>query len=256
MSVKIAHSTWCCKNIDDALAVIEKEKYLEWDLNTLPFSLNAQRMSYVRSFIRDNGEVRFHLPHSFWDIGASDASIADNSLDYYGRLFETIRYLNAQYAVMHLGVFDGADEDIALENLVILANRANNCGIKLCVENLIHGLSSNMNFIGKCLSVPHVYMCFDTGHAEILRRQEGNTVVENIVSVKEKIIHAHVYDCEDDSLNHIPFTQQSITTNVWLPLLQTTGCLWYTMEVDLREEQDEQKKLMEQYLHNKKQLSK
>ena len=251
MPIKIAHSTWCCNNIDDALAIIKKEKYLEWDLDTLPFSLNQRRMSYVRDFIRDNGEVRFHLPHSFWDIGINDKSIWSSSLEYYGRLFDTISFLNAHYAVIHLGAFDGYNEDIALENLAYIAQRANDCDINLCVENLIHGLTSDMSFVKKCLTVPHVNMCLDTGHAEVLRRKNGDVVLENIASVKNKIVHAHIYDYENDSLNHIPFTQQSITTNVWLPLLQTTGCSWYTMEVDFRDEQDGQKKLVEQYLRKK-----
>lgn len=251
MSVKIARSTWCCKNIDEALAVIKKDKYLEWDLNTLPFSLNMQRMSYVRDFIQDSGEVRFHLPYAFWDIGLNDKSVANSSLEYYCRLFEKIRFLNMHYAVLHIGAFDGADENIALKNLTYLAQRAHECGINLCVENLIYGLTADIVFLKKCLLVPHVNMCLDTGHAEVLRRQKGDNVLDDIASIKDKIIHAHVYGYEE-FLNHISFTQQSITTNVWLPLLQTTDCTWYTMELDSRDDQDSQKMLMEQYLHKKR----
>ena len=250
MPIKIARSTWCCRNIDDALDVLKKEKYLEWDLNILPFSLDMQRMMYVRDFVKDNGELRFHLPHSYWDVGINDRGVVDNSLGYYCRLFDTIQFLNAQYAVLHLGAATGSDEDTALQNLALLAKRANDCGITLCIENLIHGLTLDMNFMKKCLSVPHVSLCLDTGHAEVLRRQCGDSVLEDFASLKQKIIHAHVYDYEE-KMNHIPFTEKSIKTNVWLSLLQTTDCAWYTMELELQIDQDRQKTVVEEYLRNR-----
>lgn len=251
MKNKLGNSTWCCKNIDDALALLKESGYLEWDLNTLPFSLDINRMTYVRDFIRDNGEVRFHLPHAYWDIGIKEKSVVENTFSYYCRLFETIKFLGAQYAVIHVGAFAKSDEDTALTNLLKLARYANDNGIRLCVENLMHGLSSNLAFIKKCLEVPHVNMCLDTGHAEVLRREMGDSVFEDISSIKHKIIHAHVYDYEDGNMNHVPFTEESIKANVWLTLLQTTSCEWYTMELDFQDDQDRQKKMVEEYLRKK-----
>lgn len=75
-----------------------------------------------------------------------------------------------------------------------------------------------------------------------------DSILEDIASIKDKIIHAHVYDYEDDNMNHVPFTAESIKTNVWLPLLRTTNCKWYTMELDFQDDQDRQKKLVEEYL--------
>ena len=48
-----------------------------------------------------------------------------------------IKFLNAQYAVLHIGATADADEDICFENLLKLAKRANDNGVNLCVENLI-----------------------------------------------------------------------------------------------------------------------
>lgn len=248
MGKKLASSSWCCKNIDDALDLVKTSRYLEWDLNTLPFSLNFQRMTYVRDFIKDNGEVRFHLPHSFWDIGVNDKNVSENSFGYYCRLFEMIKFLNAHYAVLHIGAATGADENTSLENLLKLANRANDCGIILCVENLVHGLPSDMMFIKKCLDIPYVNLCLDTGHAECVYREKGKEVFKLISSFKDKIMHAHVYHFEDKNINHISFTEETIQGSKWLNLLQESPCEWYTMELDFKGEQDNQKILVENYI--------
>ena len=119
------------------------------------------------------------------------------------------------------------------------------------METLIHGLSSDMKFIKRCMEIEGLYICLDTGHVEVLRRERGDSVLKDIASIKDRIIHAHVYDYEDEKMNHIPFTAESIKTNVWLPLLQTTNCTWYTMELDLQDDQDRQKKIVEDYLSKK-----
>ena len=245
---KLANSSWCCKYIDDALDLVKANGYLEWDLNTLPFSLNIQRMTYVRDFIKDNGEVRFHLPNSFWDIGAKDKNVSEDSFGYYCRLFEMIKFLNAQYAVLHIGATADADEDICFENLLKLAKRANDNGVNLCVENLIHGLSSDMAFIKKCLEIPLVNMCLDTGHAECVCRKKGEEVFKLISSFKDKILHAHVYHFEDENINHIPFIEETIQGNKWLNLLQESPCEWYTTELELKKDQESQKFLVKNHI--------
>lgn len=247
---KIAFFSSPCKYIDDILETIKEAYYLEWDLNTLPFSLNIRRMTYVRDFIQDNGEVRFHLPHAFWDIGTNDKNILKNSFGYYCRLLEMIRFFNAQYAVIHIGAATGADEEASLKNLYKLAKYANDNGVKLCVENLIHGLSSDISFIKKCLEIPHVNMCLDTGHAECVYRKKGEEVFKTIATFKDKILHAHIYHYEDENINHIPLSEDTIKGYRWLDILQDSPCEWYTMELDLQKDQENQKVLVENYIKN------
>ncbi len=237
-----------CKYIDDALALIKRDKFLEWDLNTLPFSLSLKRMAYVRDFINDHGDVRFHLPYGFWDLGVNNPIIATDSYNYYCRLFEMINYLEKSVAVMHIGSATGSDEESSIKGLTKLADQAKKFHIKLCIENLIHGLSKDMSFIKQCLEIEGLYFCLDTGHAELLRRKNGDKIFDDIYSLKAKIIHAHVYDIEDENMNHVPFTEKTIKSNKWLPLLENTTCDWYTMELDLQRDQDEQKALLEKYL--------
>ncbi len=208
-------------------------------------------MEYVRDTIKANGLVRFHLPYGFWDLGVNDEMISTDSFNYYCRLFSAIRLLEAEVAVIHIGSAAGSDEATAIAGLKKLVPIAKANGIKLCLENLIHGLSSNMDFIKRCLEINGVYMCLDTGHAECLRRQKGDKIIEDILSVKDKIIHAHVYDYEDENMNHVPFTEETIKNNVWLPLLANTPCEWYTMELDFKQDQDNQIELLKKYLVNK-----
>lgn len=248
MYKKLANSTWCCNNIDEALSLVKTNRYLEWDLNLLPFSLNIQRMTYVRDFIQDNGEVRFHLPYAFWDIGVNEKTTIENSLSYYRRIFEMMEFLNAEYAVVHVGAFSGSNEEIALKNLHKLAGYANDNGVNICVENLLHGLSSDMSFLKKSLNISNVNMCLDTGHAECLYRKQGEEVFKIISSFKDKIIHAHVYHYEDENMNHIPLNEETIKGYKWVELLKEAPCAWYTMELDFKEDQDRQKVLVSNYL--------
>jgi len=237
-----------CKYIDDALALVKRVRFLEWDLNTMPFSLSMKRMAYVRDFIKEHGEVRFHLPYGFWDLGVQDAIIATDSFNYYCRLFAMIKFLEANVAVVHIGSAAGSDEETSIAGLVRLVAEAQKYDVKLCIENLIHGLSSDMTFIKRCLQIDGLYFCLDTGHAEFLRRKNGEQVYNDILSVKDKILHAHVYDVEDENMNHVPFTNETVATNIWLPLLAGTNCNWYTMELDFQDDQDRQKIILEEYL--------
>ena len=59
IETKVALFSAPCKYIDDVLALVKRNGYVEWDLNTLPFSLSTKRMAYVRDFIKENGDVRF-----------------------------------------------------------------------------------------------------------------------------------------------------------------------------------------------------
>lgn len=237
-----------CKYIDDVLALVKRDRFVEWDLNTLPFSLSTKRMAYVRDFIKEHGEVRFHLPYGFWDLGVKDETIFRDSYNYYCRLFSAIESLEASIAVIHIGSAAGSDEETSLNGLTKLVAEAKKHNVKLCIENLIHGLSSDMLFIKRCMQIDGLYLCLDTGHAEALRRQYGEQIYKDILSIKDKILHAHVYDFEDDNMNHVPFTIDTVKTNVWLPLLATTTCDWYTMELDFQNDQDNQKALLTEYL--------
>lgn len=237
-----------CKYIDDALALIKRDKFLEWDLNTMPFSLSLKRMAYVRDFINEYGDVRFHLPYGFWDLGVKDSTIANDSYNYYCRLFETINFLEKSVAVIHIGSATGSDEESSINGLTKLVDQAKKYGVKLCIENLIHGLSSDISFIKSCLQIDGLFFCLDTGHAEFLRRKNGEKIYDDIFSLKDKILHAHVYDVEDDNMNHVPFTVETIKINKWIPLLDSTSCDWYTMELDFQNDQDTQKAIMEKYL--------
>lgn len=245
---KLASFSAPCKYIDDALALIKQDHFLEWDLNTLPFSLNTKRMSYVRDFIKAHGEVRFHLPHGFWDLGVQDENVTSDSYNYYCRLFRMIKFLEASVVVIHVGAASDSDEETAIAGITKLVDEAQKYNVKLCIENLIHGLPSDMSFVKRCLQIEGLYFCLDIGHAECLRRKNGNQIYNDILSVKDKILHAHVYDVEDDTMNHIPFTNETLKTNLWLPLLDSAPCNWYTMELETQNDQNHQKKLLKDYL--------
>ena len=249
---KLAFFSTPCNYIDDVLTVVKEEKYVEWNLNTIPFSIDMKRMTDVRDLISKYGEVRYHLPYSFWDLGSSNITISNDSHSYYCRLFEMINFLGSDVAVIHIGYSMDANAEMSLKRLENLAKESEKYNIKLCVENLVKGPSSDISFIKKCLDIDNVYFCLDIGHAEFLKKKGKNNIYEEISSIKDKIIHAHVYYVEDSNMNHVPFNKKTILNNKWIDLLCDTDCTWYTMELDSKKDQGSQKRLLEDYLKHRK----
>lgn len=248
---KIAFSSLSVKYINEISLLLTENKYVEWDINWTPISLSENRMNNIKSILQKSGEVRFHLPYGFWDIADMDELVWSNTHSYYLRLFSSIRHIGSNTAVLHIGNTLNTNPQLAIKKLTDLALEAKMYNVSLCLENLTHGLSSDMSFLKECMEIENVYFCLDIGHAEYMRRKFGNKIFDDICQIKDKILHAHVYAYEDDNMNHIPFTETSLENNIWFPFLLDTKCDWYTMELDKIQDQIDQKKLIESFLANR-----
>lgn len=248
--IKLALSSLCCHYIDDvlALATSAPDKAIEWDLNYIPPSFSKLRVERIVSTIKNYElDIRYHLPYSFLEIAHVDQTSRHYSILTIKRYLDFISELNGRFAVLHVGYFDGSNDVIALQSLNEVAQYAKHLNISLCIENLIHGLTTKTLFLQKALEIDNIYLCLDTGHAQIVSTTQSDYFSE-LSKLLNKCVHAHVYLTEDRDYNHVSFANiQDLERNRFILPLFGSSCDWYTMELDNKALQEKQVNIILQY---------
>lgn len=245
----IAYSSWCCKYIDDILnlALSNPCKAVEWDMNFIPPTLDDMRIEYIKKFIsKYQIQIRYHLPYSYVEIAHFNRDIQNYSMSVLKHYLKFIHKLDGHYAVLHVGYNKNSIISVALANLEEIASYAQQLDIYICIENLISGLTMDSNFIVKALSINNVYLCLDTGHADVVGKINSDYLT-TLSGLLYKCKHSHVYLTEEN-FNHIAF--QSINDIKSVRLLDglMEYCTWYTMELEALQDQKKQEKLIEQII--------
>lgn len=245
--IRYAYSSLCCKYIDDifAIALCNPNKAIEWDLNFIPPTLNTERQSYLLKQLSSNSiEIRYHLPYSYVEIAHNNRIIADYSVEVIKRNLDFICRLGGDTAILHVGSVNESDISVALKNLKVIATYASQKGIRICVENLPHGLTTVPKNLLMMLKIQNVYFCFDTGHAQKIFHNNADLYF-SLLKMMPYCIHSHIYKTEDDFYNHIPFASyKEYEDSIFVKLLSQSNCTWYTMELDKQSEQQKQYKII------------
>lgn len=251
--ITLAHSSLCCKYIDDilALALSSDYKAIEWDLNFIPPTISETRNRDIFSCLTNNGlKIRYHLPYSFLEIAHTNQDIRCFSVLTIKQYLDYINKLNGHYAVIHVGYDNNSDKSLALKSLNEIAAYAKSRDIYICIENLIRGLTTDAMFLQQALEIENVYLCLDTGHAHVVSL-EDEYYLQSLLNLLNKCIHAHVYYTEDKAYNHLSFSDfQSMLASGILSSLFSSKCKWYTMELDQQQEQNKQMQLINGLLTN------
>ncbi|MBQ9314016.1 MAG: sugar phosphate isomerase/epimerase [Clostridia bacterium] len=248
---KIAFSSLSCKYIDDILSLAKKNSFkaIEWDMNFIPPTLSSKRLDYIKDFIRDeNIYICAHLPYSYIEIAHDDFEFQKYSMFAIREYLKFVAEIGINHAIIHVGVCECSNSIFALKNLEVLAEFAFELGVKLCLENLIYGLTSNSDFLCEALKIEKLFFCLDTGHCDVVSKCD-ELYIPSVQTIMNKCVHSHVYKTEDRCFNHIPFN--SITeiknSNIMKMLLQSS-CDWFTMELDSTKVQLNQKSMLEKII--------
>lgn len=152
-----------------------------------------------------------HLPFSpaeRMDPTLEDAAMREDIVRTQGELLRAAADAGFPIAVIHPsgerhGAFQRAERmKNALETLHKISDIANECGIKLCIENLPRACLCNVKEEMQMMlqELPSVYACFDTNHS--LRQPNP----EFIRALKGKVIALHVSDFDlIDERHLLPF---------------------------------------------------
>ena len=247
----IANSSLCAKYPDEVISIAQNniDKAIEWDLNYIPPTLSSVRKEGLANCIIENGlKIRYHLPYSFVEIGHNDTNIRDFSLLVMRQYLDFIHSLQGAFAVIHIGYFENCTLQDCLTNLQKTADYAKQLGITLCVENLLQGITTNIEYLFELLNVDNVCLCLDTGHANVVN-QSNNNYIPLLLSVLDKVKHSHIYFSEDSNFNHIPFDKETLDNSEIMIALAESSCDWFSMELDNFEEQEKQKSILKPFFN-------
>lgn len=158
------------------------------------------------------GFVDAHAPFgAVEDLNTPDASGRRLMLARQAAVLETLPLLGVSTCTFHVGnLGEGADveacHDLAARALERLLPTAEACGVTLCVENS-WGLATTparlLDLLARFDS-PHLGICYDSGHANLVAHGHGFPGVEPDGEVLEKLLprvvtcHLHDNDGEND----------------------------------------------------------
>ncbi len=115
--------------------------------------------------------------------------------------------------------------------------------IAICVENLTKGVTTELDNLEALLSIENVFLCLDTGHADVVEKMHPGFCAK-LISIVDSAIHSHIYYSEDKYYNHIPFDTNNIHSSALVDALIDSRCSWFTMELDSIAQQIDQADLL------------
>jgi len=171
-----------------------------------------QKERLLKALYRHNMKLVCHLP-TFVFTADLTHSIRKASMNEVLKSLEVAAELGCPKAVLHpsyimgLGIFvmDQA-RAYALESLGVIAEKADQLGVYLCLENLFpqtHSLVEPEDFGEIFLKFPSLKLTLDTGHAHI-EDIEGKRAVNFIKKFPNRIGHVHISDNLGKEDNHLP----------------------------------------------------
>lgn len=207
----------------------------------------------INSFIEAGIPVRFHTRYPAWEIGNADHSKAEEALEKHLCTIDFIHKLGEPVLTVHIGLnpFIELDFLIAETNLSRLVEYAERKGIKVCVENLRRGASSNPENILTWAEASGAGITLDVGHAVScdLVRQGVYNVNEIAEMFAPKLEEVHIYAKEDESRHH--------PVKDIYPLAPVINCLlekkvpWWTVELKDVGEAQSTRNILKDYIYSR-----
>jgi sugar phosphate isomerase/epimerase len=145
-----------------------------------------------------------HAPHVLPSLYCNERELWSVSLGSIRKVVEIAGVLQARSVVVHPTCFNCTqpnDHHLFYEQLykalVVLVDDANNNNTKIALENLLEPWINNM--VESLLkSIDGLFMCFDTGHANL-----SNSIEKIIDSCGDKICALHMHDNFGETDEHL-----------------------------------------------------
>jgi sugar phosphate isomerase/epimerase len=146
-------------------------------------------LHYNPKIVKDNNIIGYHAP--ILDLDKKESIIILKSIikEIEGKSYLTIH--------LHNGKNREIDKEALIENLSIVNDFAQENGIKLCIENLRQGFSSNPNNIIEIADEINCFITFDIGHIPYDKRAEFLEICS------DRVYNSHIYEIERDG-KHLP----------------------------------------------------
>ncbi len=183
-------------------------------------------------------KIRFHGFFPEFDIGDANPAKAKKALGIHLACLDAIKGLGEPFITLHSGV----DRKIELhyetlvENLSQIVTYGKSMGIKVAIENLKKGLTSDPEILLDLAQKADAAITLDLGHAitsHAVAEARRFSVIDIIDMFEERLSEIHFYEKELD--RHYPPKDLTILGPIMDRLL-LTDCRWWTIELDDFEE--------------------
>jgi sugar phosphate isomerase/epimerase len=241
--------------LEDTFDIARNNGYvaIDWtvELDSLSrFKKNRLRLNDLPR-LRQGQEVRYHCPLGAFEIAHVNPYIAKNSVKLIKNCMDMIRYFDARYLTLHIGgagTIEQLSWDAAVRNLTELVEYGGKCGIKLCLENLKSGWTSDPVLFCKLIKSSGAGVTFDIGHANssVYAVSGQATCLDFLGEVQNYLFNAHIYEAEDPY--HIAPEDLGVIGPT-LKALMGTPCDWWVVELDDPESVEKTRSLLEDFVN-------
>ncbi|CAB3288670.1 Xylose isomerase domain protein [Methanocaldococcus lauensis] len=146
-------------------------------------------LHYNPKIVKKNNIIGYHAPILNLDEKESVSILKNIIENIKGKDYLTIH--------LHNGKNKDIDKELLIENLSIVNEFAQKNNVKLCIENLREGFSSNPNNIIEIADEINCFITFDIGHIPYNKR------LEFLYICSDRIYNSHVYEIEMNG-KHLP----------------------------------------------------
>lgn len=233
---KLALCTRIMPSLEVVLSHAKKNGYkaLDYSLDwRLPFFSAYETKKFKETVQGNHLEIRYHLLFGPIEMGHKDRETALSSLKVLKRCLEIINHFGGKYATVHIGL-GASPQDLswkrAIQHLRELVRYGRSLNVKVCLENLKNGWTSEPQRFIELVEESGALVTFDIGHAfsSPQANNGGISCSKFIRMIAPKIVNAHIYEAE--STSHLPPQNLKIIGPALSELLKTQ-CDWWVIEL-------------------------
>jgi sugar phosphate isomerase/epimerase len=228
-------------DVADLLGFAHRYKFeaIDWSFRgaeDLPLE-PLKRQSFITWMKRQNGiDIRYHCAIIGMEFAHVDPDVAKHALETYKALIQIISEVGGRFITVHIGLQQPSGELLswksAMDNLHRLVEFGEKYGVKVCLENLIYGWTSQPDRFKELIVQSGAGVTFDIGHVYCCEAvKTGKSAYSDFIdSVKDRVFNAHIYHSEPPGVGHVPpRTLEDILPR--LELLMDAKCYWWVIEL-------------------------
>lgn len=196
-----------------------------------------------------------HAPYTDMEIGHRDPGHAAAAVRILQDYLDAAKELGAHHLNMHAGSYAPDPEELSWDGLVrnldSLLDYAARREIRLTVENLRGGPTSDPETFARLLEATGAPVTFDLGHAHgSAWVQEGRgSVVEFLRSIPTPILATHIYYTERNDSHFVP--EKLADIGPALDALCERGCDFWVLELHTPATLEQTRRIVDEYLVKK-----
>jgi len=256
---KIGFNTWSFASLplESALRHIRDAGFVEVEINADETHLDPRvfprsDLPSIRRLLNDLGlhPNSVHAPMSGVDLSAQSIDVKNRSIELIMKTLEYCRAIDCPILVVHpnnsssIPLGREAMKKNSIENLKIIAKKAEDLGVKIALENMINvegkrfgSRVSDLKEIIRSIGSPYLGICFDTGHANLLAFSSNISIRDEIIDAKEYLWTLHIHDNDGSDDQHLPPGDGNIDWNMVVEALRETDYKGVFM-MEIREGED------------------